>query len=167
MKATYNDVDFLKNNGMDFYTLQALFWNELFVPSKKTVAESDFSAFTVGPTERGSRAVALKTGSLDFRWTVDAERKQIRGTEIAYRKGTAQESTMSFSYDDFVPVGARKFPSKEVLTFNSNAAGTGRIVLSIAMNRISSDSNWDAKTTVSSRYTQVPAQEVLSKLMGQ
>ena len=167
VKATYNDVDFLKNNGMDFYTLQALFWNELFVPSKKAVAESDFSAFTVGPTERGSRAVALKTGSLDFRWTVDAERKQIRGTEIAYRKGTAQESTMSFSYDDFVPVGARKFPSKEVLTFNSNAAGTGRIVLSIAMNRISSDSNWDAKTTVSSRYTQVPAQEVLSKLMGQ
>lgn len=32
VKANYNDVAFLRDNGISFYTLQALFWNQLFIP---------------------------------------------------------------------------------------------------------------------------------------
>ncbi len=167
VKATYQDVDFLKSNGMDFYTLQSLFWNELFLPNKKTVSDSDLSVFNVDMQAKNNRPVAMKTGSLDFCWTTDVERKAIKNTEITYRKGTAQQSTMSFLYDHFMPMGTKKFPTKEVLTFNSNSAGTGKIVLNIEMNRLSDDANWDTKTTVSSKYTQVSAKEALSKIVGQ
>lgn len=166
VKATYSDVDFLKNSGLDFYTLQSLFWNELFIPSKKAVQDSDLSAFTVDMQARQNRPITLKNGSLDFLWTTDVERKQITHTAITYRKGTAQESKASFAYSAFMPMGIKKFPTKEVLTFDSDAAGTGKIVLDMELNRISDDAGWDAKTTVSARYTQVSAHDVLSKLMG-
>ena len=39
MKATYSSVDFLRNSGLNFYTLQALFWNELFVPGQTKVTD--------------------------------------------------------------------------------------------------------------------------------
>ena len=32
IQANYQQLDFLKNNGLNFYSLQSLFWNQLFVP---------------------------------------------------------------------------------------------------------------------------------------
>ena len=166
IKATYKDIDFLQNNGLDFYTLQALFWNELFIPYKNTLADADLSAYNVDMQAQQERPVTLRNGSLDFRWTADVERKQLKKAEITYSKGTAKESTATFNYSTFVPVGTKKFPSKQTLTFNSNAAGTGEIILDMELNRITNDDKWDTKTTLSARYTQVTAQDVLSKLLG-
>ena len=35
LKSSYDQVSFLRNNGIDFQSLQALFWNQLFVPGEK------------------------------------------------------------------------------------------------------------------------------------
>ena len=35
IKADYTQVDFLKKQGINFYSLQALFWNQLLVPGVK------------------------------------------------------------------------------------------------------------------------------------
>ena len=34
LKVPYGQLDFLRNSDIDFYVLQALFWNELFQPGK-------------------------------------------------------------------------------------------------------------------------------------
>lgn len=34
LKVPYNQLDFLRNSGLNFYSLQALFWNELFQPAR-------------------------------------------------------------------------------------------------------------------------------------
>lgn len=39
IKANYNQLDFLRNSGLNFYSLQALFWNELFQPGKSKVSD--------------------------------------------------------------------------------------------------------------------------------
>lgn len=166
IKASYKEVSFLQSNGMDFYTLQSLFWNELFTPGKKSLSDSDLSLFKVDMSTVAKRPVELLNGDLLFRWSTDIAQKNILSSDITYRKGTAQESSMTFQYDNFVSVGTKKFPAKEVLTFNSNAAGTGKMQLEIEMDKITTDANWDATTTVSSRYTKVTIQEVLGKLMG-
>lgn len=166
IKASYKEVSFLQSNGMDFYTLQSLFWNELFTPGKKSLSDSDLSLFKVDMTTVAKRPVELRNGDLLFRWSTDIAKKNILSSDITYRQGTAQESSMTFQYGDFVSVGTKTFPSKEVLTFNSNAAGTGKMTLDIKMDKISTDANWEATTTVSSRYKEVTVQEVLGKLMG-
>ena len=38
VRASYDEVEVLKQAGLDFSTLQALFWNEIFVPGQKDVA---------------------------------------------------------------------------------------------------------------------------------
>lgn len=47
VKANYTDVAFLKNNGINFYSLQALFWNQLFIPGEQRVGEHSLEAFNV------------------------------------------------------------------------------------------------------------------------
>lgn len=166
IKASYKEVSFLQSNGMDFYTLQSLFWNELFTPGKKSLSDSDLSLFKVDMNTVATRPVELLNGDLLFHWSTDIAQKNIVSSDITYRKGTAQESTMTFQYGNFVSVGSKKFPAKEVLTFNSNAAGTGKMQLELEMDKITTDANWEATTTVSSRYTKVTVQEVLGKLIG-
>lgn len=167
IKATYSDVDFLKANGMDFYTLQALFWNELFMPSKQSVAESDLSAFSVNMQMTADRPITLKAKDLTFNWTTDVARKKISSANITYRKGQPQESSISFSYGDFLPFGSKSFPARNILTFNSSAsAAKDKIVLDLKLSRLSDNSNWEARTTVSDKYAKVSAKDVLSKLLG-
>ncbi|MFW5552910.1 MAG: DUF4292 domain-containing protein, partial [Prevotella pectinovora] len=40
VKTSYDSVDFLQRNGLDFYALQALFWNQLFVPGTQKTTDS-------------------------------------------------------------------------------------------------------------------------------
>lgn len=166
IKASYKDVSFLQSNGMDFYTLQSLFWNELFTPGKKSLSDSDLSNFKVNMSTVAKRPIELQYGDLSFLWDTDIEQKNILNANITYRKGTAQQSTMTFDYSKFTNMGSKRFPAKEVLTFNSNATGLGKMVLDIEMNKISNDNNWETTTTLSDRYKKVTVQEVLGKLLG-
>ena len=47
IKGDYNQLDFLRDNGLNFYSLQALFWNQLFLPGTQKVGEGDLSRYTV------------------------------------------------------------------------------------------------------------------------
>lgn len=166
VKASYNDVDFLKNNGIDFYTLQSLFWNELFMPGKKSLSDGDLSTFTTDLTVKENRPITLSTGKFNFNWQTDVSNALINNTTVNYGKGTAEASTMSFAYSDFVPVGTKKFPSKETLSFNSKAVNKGKMSLTLSMERISTDASWDPHTSVPSSYTQVSAEELLKSIVN-
>ena len=45
LKAPYVQIDFLRNSGLNFYTLQALFWNELFQPNRSKLTAEDMHKF--------------------------------------------------------------------------------------------------------------------------
>ena len=45
LKAPYNYVDFLRNSGINFFTLQALFWNELFKPGLQKVDKNALASY--------------------------------------------------------------------------------------------------------------------------
>lgn len=166
VKATYNDVDFLKNNGLDFYTLQALFWNELFLPGKKTLGDGDLSSFTTDLNVKANRPVTMNTGKFTFSWNTDVERALINSAVVNYAQGTANASTMSFDYGDFVPLGAKKFPSKETLSFTSKAVNYGKMSLTLMLHKITTDEGWEARTSISEKYTQVSAEALLGKLVN-
>ena len=78
IEADYNQLDFLKNNGLNFYSLQALFWNELLVPGQKGVVEADFPKFNVD----GS-SVKLTNGNMTYNWTT-SNNGQIVMTNVNY-----------------------------------------------------------------------------------
>lgn len=53
VKGDYNQLDFLRNNGLSFYSLQALFWNQLMLPGTNRVSEGDLANSTLTSMEWG------------------------------------------------------------------------------------------------------------------
>lgn len=45
VKASYDQVGFLHDNGITFYSLQALFWSRLLLPGKSSVGYTDLTKF--------------------------------------------------------------------------------------------------------------------------
>ena len=52
IKADYNKVSFLQRNGLNFYSLQALFWNMLFMPGTKKVTDDMLKQFALSSLHR-------------------------------------------------------------------------------------------------------------------
>ena len=66
IKADYTQVDFLKKQGVNFYSLQALFWNQLLVPGTKKVTDADLKKFSANLDAVGENVpVALQYGKLN------------------------------------------------------------------------------------------------------
>ena len=80
IKADYTQVDFLKKQGVNFYSLQALFWNQLLVPGTKKVTDADLKKFSANLDVVGENVpVALQYGKLNYTWTATVIRQNHRG----------------------------------------------------------------------------------------
>lgn len=164
VKATYNDLDFLKANGLDFYSLQSLFWNELFQPSKKSLSDNDLSIFNTDMTAQPERHILMTADRLLFDWKTNVDKAQIDETVITYAKGTTQQSMVTMEYGDFVPVGAKRFPSKQKVTFDTKAFRSGKMTLQFLLNKITNDADWETRSSVPDKYTQISAQQFFAQL---
>lgn len=164
VKATYSELDFLKANGLDFYALQSLFWNELFQPAKRTLADADLADFKTDMNEQPERHITLTANKLFFDWKTNVSKAQIDETVITYAKGTSQQSTVTMEYGDFMPMGAKRFPSKEKVTFTTKAYSTGKMTLEFLLNKITNDTNWEARSAIPEKYKQISAQQFFAKL---
>ena len=163
VKADYADVPFIKAEGITFYTLQSLFWNELFQPGKEKLGDSDLSAFTVAKNDDGTSTLSYDADKMNYQWTADGN-AFIKAADITYCKASAQQASVNVTYDRFTPLGVKQFPTQENVTFRSKALSSGSMSLNINMGSISTDSNWDANTNVSDRYRQITPEEFLDRL---
>ena len=119
IKADYNQMDFLRKNGLNFYSLQALFWNQLLLPDRPRITESDLN-----------------------------------------------QSRLIWKYGDFKSVGVKMFPASQVFSMSSSAVKGGQTMqVTIKMNEIKTDDNWETQTTVSPKYKRVKAQDVFNKIL--
>lgn len=64
VRAAYNEVGFLRQAGLDFYSLQALFWNELFLPGQHQLTTSDLKRFTLEQVQQTNVLVPTSTPAL-------------------------------------------------------------------------------------------------------
>ena len=103
IKASYNDVSFLRSANVDFNTIQTFFWDE-------------------------------QTSSY-----VDWERS------------------------DFVSLGERSLPTKHNITIRN---GSKPIKAALTLSNLKLDSNWETRTQISSRYTEVSVDELLTRIMN-
>lgn len=168
IKADYTQVDFLKKQGITFYSLQALFWNQLLLPGVQKVRESDLKKFDANLSVDGDNVpVIFNNGNMGYTWTADRTTGRITQADVTYQTPTEGTSSLNVKYDDFRSVGVKMFPATQVLTLTTDALKKKReVVLNIEMNDVKTDSNWDAQTEVSSKYKQVSPEDVLGKIMN-
>lgn len=168
VKGDYSQLGFMRDNGINFYTLQALFWNELFVPGGKGVGEGDLQKFEVKSDASNTVAnISIANGNLKCAWTAAVADGKISEALVTYETATKGNSTLTWEYSDFMPLGAKVFPASEVFTLSSPSVRKARILtVELRLDGFKNKGNWDAGTTLSSKYKQVDIEQVIGKILA-
>lgn len=162
VKLDYSQVDFLKQSGLNFYSLQSLFWNELFLPGHTGhVTAADADRFTLDTTAPGQAALSLHNGQLTYRWTTDAADGLIKRFDGTYKDQRGTTVGLDWQYDAFRPLGAKRFPTGNAIKVTTPKKS---VSVDLQLSSPNTDSDWETRTEISSRYRQVKAEDILKKL---
>lgn len=163
VRASYNEVGFLKTAELDFYSMQSLFWNELFVPGQRS-ARNSAGNFTLS-SENGNNVLTLTHAPRLVYSFFTSPTTNLIEKLVVKGSGSNDKGTFAFAYSDFQTFGNRQFPRGMEMQISGldkkNSSGT----LSFSLSRLSADSDWQTRTTISSKYTRRSAEEVLGKLI--
>ena len=161
VRAAYADVDFLARAGLDFYSLQALFWNELFVPGVRDV-EAASSRFSLSKSGQYTLLSLTDAPTLDYGFLTVTSSGLIDRVTVEGKAGAAH-GQLVWRYGDFTTVGGRPFPA----TMTAALTGVGKdFSLSLSLSRINNDDGWETRTEVSSKYKRRSAEEIFRQLMN-
>lgn len=160
-RASYHDIDMLKQVGLDFNTLQAIFWNELFVPGQQDVA-AHYNDFDV-KVENGETIFTLdKTPIVNYEFRTETAQTLLTRTSIIPKKGN---NGAFCAYDNFIKVNDANFP--QLISFG--LGGSSDFAMTMSLSRIDLEGGTPQPTTLSSRYTAIATNDVfslISKLLG-
>ena len=167
IQANYTQVDFLNQNGLSFYSLQALFWNQLTVPGAKALNDKDLGKFDVDLSKAGTEVpLTLANGKMSYRWSTEQATGRILQALVTYVSNQTGRSQLTWDYSNFKSVGPKSFPAKQVFSFSSAAVQKGApTTVTISMSEVKTDDKWEARTTVSSKYKRIEAQDILGRLL--
>ena len=158
----YVQVDFLRNSGINFYTLQALFWNELFQPGKIKVTDDALKNYT---TEAGEEdiVISMENSKMSYRWLAEAATARVKMANIMYIDKFRGNYQLNWDYEDFKVSNRKYFPMEHNVTFNTPDK---EVKLGMVLNYMEADENWETRTEVSSKYRQVTVDEILQRFMS-
>jgi hypothetical protein len=165
LKAPWMSVDFLRNSGLNFNTIQALFWNELFKPNqtssdKQTVA--NLSSYDI--IESGDDMIlSLDNGKMDYSWLVSKETALIRMANILYKDRFEGNTQLNWDYDQFEKLNKTMYPKKHAISLTTPEK---EIKLGMTMNYIDAETEWETRTEISNKYREVTVDEILRRFMA-
>ena len=168
IKADYSQLDFLKDNGLNFYSLQSLFWNQLFLPGTDKVSETALRNFSVKLDEIGeNNPVSWKNNNMSFVWNANKQSGLISETDVAYKSLQHGMSTLNWKYSNFTNVGVKMFPAKQNFKFTTTATKQKQAAeVTLDMEEVTTKDNWDVNTTISNKYKKIEAADILGKIMS-
>ncbi len=167
LKTPYMSVDFLRNSGLNFNTLQALFWNELFKPNEGRAQkqQSANSSGTVYSTlESGDdMIISLTEGKMDYSWLASKKNALIKMANILYKDRFNGNTQLNWDYDQFEMVNKKMFPKKSGIVLTTPDK---EVKLNMTLNYVGSDTEWETRTEISNKYREVTVDEILRRFMA-
>ena len=166
VKTKYSDVGFLRDNGINFYSLQALFWNRLLLPGKSQVNYTDLDRFSADINGTNATIpVVLKDGKMTYTWTANRANGVISRTKVEYKSAAQGTSALTWDYSNFTNFGSKMFPYGNTMTITTPAKGKAKeLKASYTINNITTTNDLETTTTLSNNYRQVSVEEILGKL---
>ena len=165
LKAPYRQIDFLRNSGLNFSALQALFWNELFKPNQGSDAVVlDKTASGFATIESGDdMIISLEDGKMDYSWLASKNTAIIRMANILYKDRFNGNTQLNWDYSDFEVFGRKMFPKKNSIKLTTPDK---EVILNMTLNYLGTDSEWEPRTEVSNKYREVTVDEILRRFMA-
>ena len=165
LKAPYMQVDFLRNSGLNFNCLQALFWNELFRPNQTNVTKvEDEAQGNYSTIESGDdMIISLEDGKMDYSWLASKSTALVRMANILYKDRFNGNTQLNWDYDMFEPATKKMFPKKHGITLTTPEK---EVKLGMTLNYIGSETEWETRTEISNKYREVSVDEILRRFMA-
>ena len=182
LKAPWMSVDFLRNSGLNFQVIQALFWNELFRPNQVSAkseaddkdkkdkkkkeetlpAKEDFGNYSI--LESGDdMIISREEGKMDYSWLASKQTALIRMANVLYKDRFNGNTQLNWDYNDFDLVGKTLFPKKHSITLTTPKK---EVKLGMTLNYIGNESEWETRTEISNKYREVTVDEILRRFMA-
>ena len=159
VEVSFAEVKALIKADLDFHTLQALFLNELFLPGKGDLTARDASSFKVEPEAEGVWLNVKRAKRFGYHFLTEAPEALLKESYIGLN-GTPYG--LRWKYDDFRALGRKQFPVDMELAFEG---GRKPVKAALALSRLSTNGDWEARTEVSKKYEKVELEEILKILL--
>lgn len=151
----YSKSDFMKSIDFNYYNLQSLLTNKLFVPGKQMIQPADYSRFKLSKV---TDVLMLQTSGepdIAYNFAVDGTEKIV--SVLIAKKDL--DSTLQFTYSDFIKDSEQVYP-----TVIEGALSTEKYKLGFAVTYPSLEidkKNMRVDTNIPRKYTKVSIQELL------
>lgn len=160
VRASYADVSFLRTAGLDFKALEALFWNELFVPGASS-AEIAPDRFRAGTSGSHTLLELTDTPVLQYDFLVATATALIERV-TAQSRSDASAGALTWVYEDFQKVADGRFPTTMKATFKGQGRELG---LNLSLSRLGTSADWQAHTAPKDSYKRRNADDILRALI--
>ena len=162
LRVPYQQLDFMRNSGLDFYALQALFWNELFQPGKTRMTDEMLKSYATD-MEGEDAVISMESGKLSYRWLADKGNALVKMANILYKDRYRGNYQLNWDYVDFKQNGRKKFPMDHNVKFTTPDK---EVKFEIMFNYLGADEDWETRTEVSGKYREVSVDEILRRFMA-
>ena len=168
VKEDYNNVSFLKENGLDFTALQALLWNQLYVPGSQSVTDSQLNEFAVNTVKDVAVSdIVLDHGNFKFKWLANNATALLENVDVNYKSASHGSTNVNCKYSKFTNLGAKKFPTNIQLTLETSAVKPAKTLrMGFALSDISNSDKWEKRTEPSKKYEKIGVEQMLASLMS-
>ena len=162
LKVPYAQLDFMRNAGLDFNAIQALFWNELFQPGKAKMTDELLKNYDAN-MDGDDAVISMESGKLSYRWLADKVSAQVKMANIMFKDKFRGNYQLNWDYDDFRTNARKKFPMNHKIAFTTPDK---EVKFGMILNYMGADEDWEPRTEVSAKYRQVTVDEILRRFMS-
>ena len=161
VKAAYSEAPYPQQARIDGYSVQALFWSDLFVPGR-TGGTWQAEDFDIMRNEESTILTTRAEGMLQCQFVVDALTGLIRNTSVVVG-GQVSVPRLNWTYGHFANVEQKSFPDEMQLSLT----GAGKdLTAQFSLGNL----KWNAKEVSPSkepggRYQEVSPDDILKKLL--
>ena len=165
LKVPYEQLAFLRNSNIDFYTLQALFWNELHQPgtAKTSMSKKQKTSLSVEPGIDNDVVLSMVDGKLSYRWLAEQKTARIKMANILFSDPYRGNYQLNWDYEEFKANDRKFFPTKHIVSFTTPDK---EVKFDMKLNYIGKDEDWETRTELSGKYRQVSVDEILRRFMS-
>lgn len=161
VKKSYDEVAFFQRSGIDFYTFQSLFWNELFLFGDKgrTPGETDFMA-----AQQADNILLMdkESGRMMLNFVVNGKDASLTHTRVSGLQ-SSDTKVLDWTYADFKEFEGGVFPGKMDMLLNLTSKP---ITLSFELNNLRRSDGWETRTRLGDKYQELPLDAILNKIMS-
>jgi len=150
----FKDSKLASQFDFNFYNLQSLLTNKIFVPGSRDVQKQNYDKFKIAVANENYLLQAKDKGNLSYTFSVDASDHLI--STLIYND--KQEVTLQWTYADFIQDKTLVYPTR--IDASADIAKK-RFELGISYNKLDIDQPVNIDYSVSSRYQKVDFEDLI------